>query len=47
MSLDALIGRRIDSDDLIRIKQANTADQISYYSQLKKISSLSSNSLKK
>lgn len=43
MSLDALIGRRIDSDDLIRIKQANTADQISYYSQLKKISSLSSN----
>ena len=43
MSLDALIGRRIDSDDLIRIKQANTADQISYYNQLKKISSLSSN----
>lgn len=43
MSLDALIGRRIDSDDLIRITQANTADQISYYNQLKKISSLSSN----
>ena len=43
MSLDALIGRRIDSDDLIRIKQTNTADQISYYNQLKKISSLSSN----
>ena len=43
MSLDALIGRRIDSDDLIRITQANIADQISYYNQLKKISSLSSN----
>ena len=43
MSLDALIGKRIDSDDLIRITQANTADQISYYNQLKKISSLSSN----
>ena len=43
MSLDALIGRRIDSDDLIRITQVNTADQISYYNQLKKISSLSSN----
>ena len=43
MSLDALIGRRIDSDDLIRITQANTVDQISYYNQLKKISSLSSN----
>ena len=43
MSLDALIGRRIDSDDLIRITQTNTADQISYYNQLKKISSLSSN----
>ena len=43
MGLDTLIGRRIDSDDLIRIKQANTADQISYYNQLKKISSLSPN----
>ena len=43
MSLDALVGRRIDSDDLIRVKQANTADQISYYNQLKKIPSLSSN----
>ena len=43
MSLDALIGRRIDSDDLIRITQANATDQISYYNQLKKISSLSSN----
>lgn len=43
MSLDTLIGRRIDSDDLIRVKQANTADQISYYNQLKKIPNLSSN----
>ena len=43
MSLDALIGRRIDSDDPIRITQVHTADQISYYNQLKKISSLSSN----
>ena len=43
MSLDALVGRRIDSDDLIRVKQANTADQISYYNQLKKIPNLSSN----
>lgn len=43
MSLDALIGRRIDSDDLIRITQTNTVDQISYYNQLKKISSLCPN----
>ena len=43
MSLDALIGRRIDSDGLIRIRPANATDQISYYNQLKKISSLSSN----
>ena len=43
MSLDALIGRRIDSRDLIRIRQTNTADQISYYNQLKKIPSLDSN----
>ena len=43
MSLDTLIGQRIDSDDLIRVRQANTADQISYYNQLKKIPSLSSN----
>ena len=43
MGLDTLIGRRIDSDDLIRIKQTNTADQISYYNQLKKIPSLISN----
>ena len=43
MSLDTLIGQRIDSDDLIRVRQANTTDQISYYNQLKKIPSLSSN----
>lgn len=43
MSLDALIGRRIDSTDLIRIMQTNAADQISYYSQLKKIPNLDSN----
>lgn len=43
MSLDALICRRIDSRDLIRIRQTNTADQISYYNQLKKIPSLDSN----
>ena len=42
-SLDALIGRRIDSNDLIRIMQTNAADQISYYSQLKKIPNLDSN----
>ena len=43
MSLDALIGRRIDSTDLIRIMQTNAADQISYYNQLKKIPNLDSN----
>ena len=43
MSLDTLLGQRIDSDDLIRVSQANTTDQISYYNQLKKIPSLSSN----
>lgn len=43
MSLDALIGRRVDSDGLIRIKQTNASDQLSYYDQLRKIQSLSHN----
>ena len=43
MSLDALIGRRIDSTDLIRIMQTNATDQISYYNQLKKIPNLDPN----